>query len=114
MKIILSILLVTVLLSLGYVDIKKKHMEKKVETYLIENKGYDAQEIKSIEGLFSKMPVWSVRVIFEDESNINYYYQIESDKVIQTREYPAKNVNTSFLQDFIEGKMIPKHRENNQ
>ncbi|WP_225986052.1 hypothetical protein [Psychrobacillus glaciei] len=57
---------------------KKNSLEKQAEEYLTEGKGYGLQEIKSIESVFSKLPVWSVRVVFEDESKINYYYQIKS------------------------------------
>lgn len=85
-----------------------------MEEYLIEDKGYDLQEIKSIEGIFSKLPVWSVRVVFEDESEINYYYQIESGNVLQVREDPGKGVSKSFLNDYTDGRMDLIHRENSR
>lgn len=93
---------------------KKHYLAKQVEEYLIEDKGYDLQEIKSIEGIFSKMPVWSVQVVFEDESDINYDYQIESGNVLQVREYPRKGVSKSFLNDYLDGSMDLIHRENSR
>lgn len=111
--ILFIILLIAILVSIGgYIEIKKNQMEEAVEEYLLEDKGYERQEIKSIEGLFSILPVWSVRVVFKDEDNMNYYYQIESNKVEQTREYPTKNADESFLNNFIEGNVTPKHHEN--
>ncbi|MFJ8066435.1 hypothetical protein ACIQYS_17700 [Psychrobacillus sp. NPDC096426] len=111
---LLLFFVVIVLIPFCYIELKKNSLEKQVEAYLIEDKGYDFQEIQSIEGIFSKLPVWSVCVVFEDESDINYYYQIESGKVFQVREYPRNNVTGSFLNDFIEGRINLIHTENSR
>ncbi|WP_193769141.1 DUF3139 domain-containing protein [Metasolibacillus meyeri] len=112
-KIVFLALSLLVFSGFLYVEIKKMNLEKKVEEYLINDSGYKLQEIESIEGRFSKLPVWSVSVVFKDENNLIYHYRIEFNKVEQFSISTAKNVSESFRKSFLKKEIEFKHFEEN-
>lgn len=71
----LVFLVVIIILPILYVQINKIVYANRVSDYLIEEKDYKKEEIKSIEGIWGKkMPAFYVTVIFKDEPNIEYSY----------------------------------------
>lgn len=112
-KFVFLVLLLLIFSGFFYVEIKKMNLEKKVEEYLINDRGYKPQEIESIEGRFSKLPVWSVSVVFKDEHNLIYHYKVESNKVEQFTVSTAKNVSESFQKSFLKSEIEFKHFEEN-
>lgn len=83
---IIIFLLVIALISTPFIYIKTTliSLENKVHNYLVMEKGIENSNISSIKGIFSKVPLFSVEVVFTDESDVRYYYrEIESGEIIQ-------------------------------
>lgn len=65
------------------------YTEKKVKNYLIDEKGYEKEEIESV--ISKKEPKssdstasgYSIKVTFSDEPGAYYFYQVKGDKVYQ-------------------------------
>lgn len=96
MRFVLTIILLIVL-SVGYVNLKKYQLKQDVQTYLL-SQGYKSSDIQSITTHFAKAPVFSARVVFSDESNIIYYY-LDEDGIRQfgaPTNMNGKNSNQSF------------------
>lgn len=74
-KYLLGIIAVILVIPIIYVQSNKIIYANKVSQYLIEEKGYKKEEIKTIEGVWGKkLPAFYVVVIFKDEPNIEYTY----------------------------------------
>lgn len=74
-KILLVILAIAVILPILNIQINKMKYANKVSDYLIEEKGYKQEEVKSVEGVWGKkMPAYYVIVVFENEPNVEYTY----------------------------------------
>ena len=57
------------------IESTKSEYEKRVTSFLVEEKGYDQQDIKSVTGVYGvKSPPFYVIVIFEDEPYAHYFY----------------------------------------
>ena len=83
------------------IEIKKQVYEKRVETYLIENKFYQKEEIQSIKAKWhlAGLPKYWVNVIFSDEPNTVYvYFAHHKDKVGQFEYYTIDGTNPSVEQ----------------
>ncbi|GAA0348890.1 DUF3139 domain-containing protein [Bacillus horti] len=78
------IILIILLLIIPYALIKYNlHvLENRVVNYLVEEKGYQQNELQSVNGAFGKLPLLSVWVIFEDEPHIQYQY-VERESIRQ-------------------------------
>src|SRR5690625_5333907 len=53
----------------GYVQYQHNSLEKETYSYLID-KGYEGQEILSVESKLKKLSLFTAEVIFEDEPNV--------------------------------------------
>ncbi|WP_289143065.1 DUF3139 domain-containing protein [uncultured Brevibacillus sp.] len=98
-KIIVSILLIILVVVgfIGFVNFKLYRLEKDVQAYLI-SKGYKNDEIESITTHFAKVPVYSARVIFSDETNVIYYY-LDEDGIRQfgtPTDVNGRNIDLQF------------------
>lgn len=101
---IITIFVVFILIVVGIwggIAFEKQHLKNQVEDYLL-NKGYKSDEIQYIKPFFGKAPLSSVRVIFNDEPNVIYYYR--NDKGIRQFGTPTEVTNTHTNIDF-------KHQE---
>jgi hypothetical protein len=75
MIIISSFIIAIVLTPFIYVQVNKVVYKNKVMKYLIEEKGYQQEEIKSVEGVWGmKLPPFYSVVVFENESYVEYIY----------------------------------------
>ncbi|KGX83107.1 MULTISPECIES: DUF3139 domain-containing protein [Pontibacillus] len=73
---IITIFIIVILLSpFIYLEVNKNIYENRVTNYLLEERGYNAEEIASVEGVFGfKMPKFYTTVTFEDEPYVKYTY----------------------------------------
>lgn len=74
----------------------------RVSEYLIEEKGYKKEEIKSIKGVWGKkLPAFYVVVIFMDEENIEYTYFAHGNvRQIEYRIIDGKSVTVDELKNY--------------
>lgn len=96
-----------------YYPFKINIIESQVTNYLENTKGYNSSEINSVEGQISKLPTFSVNVIFEDEPHLVYRYKVENGKVEQMGVSLSKNgeSNDKISQKYHENELELKHRE---
>lgn len=86
--IILSLTLILLLLSTRiYINVKKQKCLNEVTNYLYQEKGYTEADIKMIESKKSRLPSYYVKVIFENEPTIMYSYFCKR-KIGQFENYP--------------------------
>jgi hypothetical protein len=95
------ILLILIFLVSPYLYVKYKlnTLEAKVTEYLIHNKGYARSDLISVEGKFSKLPNFSVYVVFKDEPMIRYSY-LEEGQEIKQLHYSTSNEADKNNYDF--------------
>ncbi|MGN7477120.1 DUF3139 domain-containing protein [Solibacillus silvestris] len=96
-------LIVLIMISpILYVQINKVMYASKVSDYLIEEKGYKKEEIKSIEGVWGKkLPAFYVVVIFKNEPNIEYTYFAHSGVgQFEFRAVDGKEITTDELTNY--------------
>lgn len=109
-------LLFILLLASPYLYVKYKlfTIEKQVEHYLTHEKAYEPSAISSLKGRFSKLPTFSVLVIFKDEPDITYSYKVENDgRIIQLT--PSGTVTKDYLYKHYEGYQYRKdYRKDNK
>ncbi|MEK5489279.1 DUF3139 domain-containing protein [Paenibacillus sp. FSL R7-0297] len=107
MKKIKIILLVIVLMAcaLGFAGLKifKDKTTSKVETYLLEKKGYNHNDIYKIYTQIGKAPLVSTTVIFNDDRSSRYFYRNENGKIYQYSRAPVQGVD--------DGTKLYKHNE---
>ncbi|MFB5089647.1 DUF3139 domain-containing protein [Psychrobacillus sp. PGGUH221] len=87
------------------IENNKKMYEKRVTCFLLEEKGYDRTEIKSVEGFYGfKLPKYYAVVVFEDESYVKYIYYAHDGviqiKYILTDEAIKMNIDKSELKHY--------------
>ncbi|MBU8878695.1 DUF3139 domain-containing protein [Bacillus sp. FJAT-29790] len=83
---VLLTILALVITPFLYVQINKMIYEKRVTNYLIEEAGYKAEEINSVEGIWGmKLPPFYATVVFKDEPFVEYIYFAHND--VQQFEY---------------------------
>jgi predicted glycosyl hydrolase (DUF1957 family) len=74
----MSVLFIIIGLSITpflYVQINKKIYENRVANYLEEEKGYKAEELKSVKGVWGiKLPAFYAIVVFKNEPLVEYIY----------------------------------------
>lgn len=74
-KYLIVFLIVIIILPVLYIQSNKVMFANRVLEYLIEEKGYQKEEIKLIKAVWGKkLPAFYVVVIFKDEENIEYTY----------------------------------------
>ncbi|MGX9134915.1 hypothetical protein ACWV26_11110 [Rummeliibacillus sp. JY-2-4R] len=90
-RIFTMIVILTVAAFPFYIHFEKKQKYADTLDYLMVEKEYydsDMQSIKvfhSIPGILSKsQDEWTIQVVFNDEPNAKYFYQVNDGKVIQT------------------------------
>lgn len=109
-KVIIILLMLLVLIcGIFFIHLKientKTEFEKRVTSYLVDEKGYEKKELKSVEGIYGvKLPPYYVVVVFEDEPYVKYIYYAH-DGVIQmvyflTNEAIKLNINKSDLKHY--------------
>ncbi|MNI53145.1 hypothetical protein D3C73_1079630 [compost metagenome] len=82
-----NIIIIVWVISLGvivtpfiYVQINKIIYAQRVTNYLIEKKGYRAEEIKLVKGVWGiKLPPFYSVVVFKDEPSVEYVYFAHND-----------------------------------
>lgn len=63
-----------------YIQINKMVYDSRVTNYLIEEKGYKAEDIKSVKGVWGiKLPPFYAVVVFNDEPFVEYIYFAHND-----------------------------------
>ncbi len=78
-KILILFLVIIVVFPIVTIQLKKLIFANRVSHYLIEEKGYKKEEIRSVEGIWGmKMPAYYVIVFFENEPTIEYTYFVHS------------------------------------
>lgn len=70
------LIIVIILTSFTYIQVRKHQASEKVMQYLTEEKGYEESDIKSLKSIYSFLgiPTYSVNVTFTNEPNIVYCY----------------------------------------
>jgi len=91
MKIIKKFLLVLIALifitPFIYIEINKLIYKNRVMDYLVDEKGYNKEEIKEIKGVWGfKLPPFYSTVTFNDEPTIEYIY-FAHNEVLQFKYY---------------------------
>ena len=77
------LILIITLLGFTYIEVNKNIYKNKVTNYLLEDIGYDMNEIASVKGVYGfKLPKFYTIVIFENEPYIEYTY-FAHNKVLQ-------------------------------
>ncbi|MFE6166928.1 DUF3139 domain-containing protein [Viridibacillus arvi] len=87
------------------IEITKTEYEKRVTSYLLDEKGYEKKDIKSVDGIYGvKLPPFYVIVVFEDEPYVKYTYfahnEVHQFEYILTEEAIKKNINKSDLKNY--------------
>ncbi|WP_340021299.1 DUF3139 domain-containing protein [Paenibacillus sp. FSL K6-1096] len=97
MKKIKILLLVIVLMAcaLGLAGLKifKDKTTSEVEAYLIEEQGYNPNDIYEIYTQIGKAPLVSTTVIFDDDRSSRYLYRKENGKIYQYSRAPVQGVD---------------------
>ena len=100
-KLLIFVVVIVILAPFCTIEIKKQLYEKRVETYLIENKFYQKDEIESIKAKWhlAGLPSYWINVIYSDEPNVVYiYYAHNKDEVGQFEYYTIDGTNLSAKQ----------------
>jgi hypothetical protein len=87
------------------IEITKTEYEKRVTSYLLDEKGYEKKDIKSVDGIYGvKLPPFYVIVVFEDEPYVKYIYYahdgVNQIEYILTEEAIKSNINKSDLKNY--------------
>ncbi|KOO49121.1 DUF3139 domain-containing protein [Viridibacillus arvi] len=87
------------------IEITKTEYEKRVTSYLLDEKGYEKKDIKSVDGIYGvKLPPFYVIVVFEDEPYVKYIYfahdGVNQIEYILTEEAIKSNINKSDLKNY--------------
>ncbi|MEK3875238.1 DUF3139 domain-containing protein [Paenibacillus sp. FSL M7-0420] len=102
MKKIKILLLVIVLMAcaLGLVGLKifRDKTTNEVETYLIEERGYNPNDIYEIYTQIGKAPLVSTTVIFNDDRSSRYLYRKENGRINQYSRAPVQGVDDGTKQ----------------
>ncbi|MEK4045091.1 DUF3139 domain-containing protein [Paenibacillus sp. FSL H8-0048] len=102
MKRIKMLLLVIVLMActLGLVGLKifKDKTTNEVETYLIEERGYNPNDINEVYTQIGKAPLVSTTVIFDDDRSSRYFYRKENGRIYQYSRAPVQGVDDGTKQ----------------
>ncbi|MFF3099759.1 DUF3139 domain-containing protein [Viridibacillus arvi] len=96
------------------IEITKTEYEKRVTSYLEDEKGYEKKDIKSVDGIYGvKMPPFYVVVVFEDEPYVKYIYfahnGVKQIKYILTEEAIKSNINKPDLKNYNPSNEIEKY-----
>lgn len=83
----------------------KTEYEKRVTSYLVDEKGYEKKDIKSVDGIYGvKLPPYYVVVVFEDEPYVKYIYYahdgVNQIEYILKEEAIKININKSELKNY--------------
>ncbi|ALC85143.1 hypothetical protein AM499_04425 [Bacillus sp. FJAT-22090] len=104
---IIFIVLICVVFFGAFLKIEntKTEYEKRVTSYLVDEKGYDKKDIKSVDGIYGvKLPPYYVVVIFEDEPYVRYIYFAHAEVIqfdyILTNKAIEMNINKSKLKNY--------------
>ncbi|MCM3145107.1 DUF3139 domain-containing protein [Brevibacillus sp. MER 51] len=62
-----------------YIQIKLNDLEAKMHQYLVVTNDYKESDILRVEAVFSKMPTYSVNVVFKDEPDVTYNYTFRNE-----------------------------------
>ncbi|MFS0554991.1 DUF3139 domain-containing protein [Brevibacillus sp. 179-C9.3 HS] len=83
-KIMIIVFLGVILISVPviYVQGILLSLENQVRQHLITEKNIDEKIIVSVDGVFGKLPLFSVEVIFADEPDVKYFYTEKNGKII--------------------------------
>lgn len=83
-KIMIIVFLGLILISVPiiYVQGILLSLENQVRQHLITEKNIDEKIIVSVDGVFGKLPLYSVEVIFADEPDVKYFYTEKNGKII--------------------------------
>lgn len=92
---ILLLLIVLMACALGLVGLKifKDKTTREVEAYLIEERGYNPNDIYEIYTQIGKAPLVSTTVIFDDDRSSRYFYRKENGKIYQYNRAPVHGVD---------------------
>lgn len=96
------------------IEITKTEYEKRVTSYLVDEKGYEKKDIKSVDGIYGvKMPPFYVVVVFEDEPYVKYIYfahnGVKQIEYILTEEAIKSNINKPDLKNYNPSNEIEKY-----
>ncbi|MEC5425286.1 DUF3139 domain-containing protein [Virgibacillus sp. C22-A2] len=80
--IILFLIIITPISAYGYYQYQNNNLEKDTYTYLTE-KGYNDDDILSIETKLEKLSLFTAEVIFTNEPNVTYQYKKDNKQIIQ-------------------------------
>ena len=97
-RLLIVAVVIVILASFFMIEIKKQLYENRVETYLVEQKLYQQDEIESIkaEWHLAGLPSYWVNVMYADEPNIVYiYFAHHKGKVGQAEYYTIDGTNFS-------------------
>ncbi|MGZ0052476.1 DUF3139 domain-containing protein [Brevibacillus gelatini] len=83
-KTMIMLFLVLLLISAPviYVQGTLLRLENQVRHYLITEENIDEKAIVSLNGVFGKLPNFSVEVIFADEPDVRYFYADIDGKIV--------------------------------
>ncbi|MEX3624937.1 DUF3139 domain-containing protein [Viridibacillus arvi] len=107
-KIIAIVLLVLIIFSALKIQNIRTTYEERVNSYLLNEQGYEKKEIKSIKTKYNfKMPPFYTIVVFEDEPFVKYgYFAHNKDRVGQfeytlTEEAKKRGIDESKLKHYV-------------
>ncbi|EJL45272.1 MULTISPECIES: DUF3139 domain-containing protein [Brevibacillus] len=86
--IIVFLVLIMISAPVIYVQGTLLSLENQVRQYLITEKNLDEKTIVSLDGVFGKLPVFSVEVIFADEPDVRYFYTEKNGNIIPLHPSP--------------------------
>lgn len=90
---ILVIVLIACAIGLTGLKVFKDKTTNEVEAYLIEERGYNPNDIYEIYTQIGKAPLVSTTVIFDDDRSSRYLYRKENGKIYQYSRAPVQGVD---------------------
>ena len=91
------ILLLLSLFSYIFVKVKLSNLRNEVYNHL-EEQGYTNNDLNSVKAIFSKQPVFGVKVIFKDEPRVIYMYTRINGDIVQKYHTTISNYSYKHLE----------------
>lgn len=103
--IFITLLIIVIMTPIGYVQINKIVYANRVTEYLLEEKQFGKEEIKSVKGVWGKkLPSFYALVTFKDEPYVEYIYfahnEVKQFGYQLTEEAKEAGVTESDLKHF--------------
>lgn len=101
--IVVIIIVFSICSSFMYIQFKKHQASESVVQYLIEEKGYEKSDIKSVQSVYSFLgiPTYYVNITFQNEPNIVYsYFSHHVKGQFEYYDHSGKTIPTEDLKNY--------------